>query len=277
MRTSKSRIGEKYGKLTIIREVEPIICSNGQKRRRFLCKCDCGNEKIVGFPNLCSGNTASCGCNYKEAAVRLRGKYNSGLLDSKLYGVWAGIKQRCYDPNKEHFDCYGGRGITVCDEWKDDFLTFYDWAINNGYQKGLTIDRINVNGNYEPNNCRWVDKKQQANNKRTNVFLTLNGERHTIMEWSEILRINVGTLQQRKYLGWSDEDILTKPVPKHNYHKGHNGRTPVVLLDEDGNVIAEYNSVKEAAETNGLKYNSVSCYLRGVQKTCFGYKFKYKG
>lgn len=275
MKISKSKIGERYGKLIIISEVEPTACSNGQRRRKFLCKCDCGKEKIVSFPNLCSGNTTSCGCNYKEAA-KLRSKYNQGLLNSKLYGVWAAMKQRCYDPNKEHFDCYGGRGITVCNEWKDDFLVFYNWAINNGYQEGLTIDRIDVNGNYEPNNCRWIDNKQQANNKRTNVFLTLNGECHTIMEWSEKLGINAGTLQQRKHLGWSDEDILTRPVYKYNYHKKCNGKSPVLLLDENDNIVSEYSSIKEAAEANGLKYNSVSCYLRGVQKDCFGYKFKYK-
>lgn len=123
------------------------------------------------------------------------------------------MKGRCQNPNNDAYKCYGGRGISVCEEWQE-FIPFRDWALANGYQKGLTIDRINNNGNYEPSNCRWATRKEQANNRSTNCFLEFNGERKTFKEWSEITGISAKSISLRVNKGWNVERILTEPIVK---------------------------------------------------------------
>ena len=118
------------------------------------------------------------------------------------------MKQRCYNPNNRSYKNYGGRGITVCQEWKEDFQTFYDWAIANGYKKGLEIDRIDVNGNYEPDNCRWTTSKKNNNNRRNNVKIKIGREEHTVAEWSEITGIPRSTILERFRSGKPLEEIL---------------------------------------------------------------------
>lgn len=119
------------------------------------------------------------------------------------------MKQRCYNPNNKRYKDWGGRGIAVCSEWKDDFQTFYDWAMVNGYKEGLQIDRIDNNGNYEPNNCRWIDRKQQARNRRSNINYTINGKTRCILEWCEILGLKPKTVYQRiHYYNWTIEQAL---------------------------------------------------------------------
>lgn len=117
--------------------------------------------------------------------------------DTRLYCIFGAVKSRCYNKNNKRYKDYGGRGIAVCDEWKDDFMSFYNWAILNGYNDTLTIDRIDVNGNYEPSNCRWVTPKQQARNRRSNRNYTINGETHCLKEWCEIVGLNYRTVQYR--------------------------------------------------------------------------------
>lgn len=138
--------------------------------------------------------------------------YKHGLKGTRLYRIWNGIKNRCFNPNYHRYSDYGGRGIKVCDEWKNDFQSFYDWSMSNGYSDNLTIDRINNDGNYEPSNCRWVGLKVQANNSRHCNNIQFNGEVHSISEWARITGIPRYTLNNRinKY-GWSIEDSLTKP------------------------------------------------------------------
>ena len=126
------------------------------------------------------------------------------------------MKQRCYNPNKPQYKDWGGRGITICDEWLNDFMAFYDWAMSNGYQDNLTIDRIDNNKGYEPSNCRWVDHKIQNRNKRNNRNYTINGETHCLTEWCEILGLNRGTVKNRLRYGWSIEqslELIKKEVP----------------------------------------------------------------
>ena len=129
------------------------------------------------------------------------------------------MRQRCYLPTSTEYNKYGGRGIRVCDEWNNDFIPFMEWALSNGYEKGLTLDRIDVNGNYEPTNCRWITHREQQNNKTDNVLLTLDGITHNLREWSEITGTNYQTLQGRVRRGWSDEDVLTKPINKRYSHR----------------------------------------------------------
>ena len=152
--------GKRFGRLKVIK----YYGSNKNGRALWLCQCDCGNTKVVLGNSLLSKLTFSCGCYNKEYSKELHSKHN--MSSSKLYKVWGGMKTRCYNKNFIYYCNYGGRGIKVCDEWKNDFSKFYKWAINNGYKEGLTIDRINNDGNYEPNNCRWVTRAEQNRNKR---------------------------------------------------------------------------------------------------------------
>ena len=129
------------------------------------------------------------------------------------------MKTRCYNPSSNKYHAYGARGIKVCDEWKNSFKKFKEWALSNGYGDNLTIDRINNDGNYEPSNCRWVTNKQNTNNTRKNRVITYNGETHTMSEWCEILRVKLGTLSARIYRGWSLEDVKKKPIRKQLPHQ----------------------------------------------------------
>lgn len=208
--------GDRYGRLVIIKEVEPRIYKT-YKDRRVLCQCDCGNTNIVSFHQLRNGRISSCGCYKNELMSRIgkeRLKYDKEKTSSKLYSIWHGMKCRCNTNSSGSYDRYGAKGVAVCSEWNDDFTLFYDWAMSNGYSDGLTIDRINYNGIYEPSNCRWVDYKTQANNRRTNVRIEYNGENHTLAEWSRILNINKATLYNRRKMGWSDEMILSTPIKR---------------------------------------------------------------
>lgn len=155
--------GERYGKLVVLEEAAPIYSKTGKMIRRWKCRCDCGNIKIVRHGDLRNGSTVSCGCyNYeKEPAARTHGYSNT-----KLGKVFEGMKQRCNNPNNKNYEKYGGRGIKICTEWLNNPKKFFDWAIKNGYKEGLSIDRIDVNGNYKPSNCRWAGNETQCINQR---------------------------------------------------------------------------------------------------------------
>lgn len=152
--------GQRFGRLVAL----DFAGYDNNKKGMWRCKCDCGNEVVVRTNGLTSGNTKSCGCLRKIN----NGKRTHGMTRTRLGSIYIGMKQRCFNPKTEHYSCYGGRGITICDEWlgKDGACAFFEWAKSNGYKEGLTIDRINVNGNYEPSNCRWVDMHVQALNRR---------------------------------------------------------------------------------------------------------------
>ncbi len=197
--------GQRFGRLTAV-EYAGQGKTNGYL---WKCKCDCGNETIVYGYALKSGNTKSCGCLWKEVT---RAKSTThGMKHTKLYNVWCGIKKRCYYEKNANYKDYGARGICVCDEWQK-FEPFMEWALANGYKEELTIDRIDTNGNYCPENCRWVDRYTQANNKTNNKYLTFNGETHTFAEWSRITSIPYETLRWRTIRGWSSQRALTEPI-----------------------------------------------------------------
>lgn len=204
-----SIIGQRFGRLV----VTSINRKNGQTFCE--CNCDCGNTKTVRRGQLTSGDTISCGCYHKEHNSEFGKKH--GLSKHPLYTVWSGIIQRCTNQNAENYKRYGGRGITVCDEWKNDFKSFYDWASSNGYLKGLTIERINNDQGYTPDNCRWATISEQANNKRKNHFFTYNDITHTIAEWSRILNVNAETLRYRVM-----HDNLVDFEHFYNYGGEHN-------------------------------------------------------
>jgi len=192
-------IGQRFGKL----EVVNFAGVNKFNKALWYCKCACGGEKIAIGTTLRSGRIISCGC--------LEGYHTHGFSRSKICRVHYGMLSRCYNTKDKSYKDYGGRGIKVCNEWKEDFMLFYEWAKNSGYDEALTIDRINVNGDYCPENCQWVSLAENNKNKRNTHRLTLNGETKTLTDWGRALNIPLGRLYERLYLGWSDEDILTRP------------------------------------------------------------------
>ena len=133
----------------------------------------------------------------------------------RLSRIYSMMKQRCYNSKMPNFKYYGARGIAVCDEWRNDSQSFYQWAILNGYKEELTLDRIDNSGNYEPSNCRWVTAKEQSNHRSNNIILSFNGENHTISEWSEITGIKQHVIRNRLIRGWSIENVLTRKVGKY--------------------------------------------------------------
>lgn len=197
--------GQKFGRLTII-SLHHISNKFDGKRKRvryyYLCKCECGKEKVILKDNL-GRLTNSCGCISKQLAKKRLLKH--GLCNTRLYDIWESMKQRCFYENSISYRNYGGRGITVCDEWKQSFIAFYKWATSNGYQENLTIDRINLDGDYEPTNCRFITMKEQGRNKRNNRVIEYRGESHCISEWAEKMKIKKTTLYQRLKNGWDVE------------------------------------------------------------------------
>ena len=188
----KDLTGQRFGRLTVI---ELVKINN---RSHWLCKCDCGKETLAQGGYLISGHKKSCGCLHDDLSRERLTKMNEthGESKTRLYKIWSDIKKRCYCKTFWAFDRYGGRGIKLCEEWHD-YPTFRDWCINNGYAENLTIDRIDNDGNYQPDNCRWVDRKTQANNKSNVRHITYKGETKTISEWAEIVGVNRQTLYSR--------------------------------------------------------------------------------
>ena len=198
-------IGTKFGHWTVIGE--PIRDKNGY-HKKYLCECDCEKhtQRYVDSQNLKRGKSISCGCVTAECTRKRRTKH--GEAGTRLFYILVNMKERCFNPNSNAYKNYGERGIVVCQEWMHSYECFRDWELKNGYSDDLTIDRIDVNGNYEPTNCRWATNKEQCNNKRNNQLITYNGETHNTAEWSDILGIKKQTLQSRIDRGYPIEDIL---------------------------------------------------------------------
>jgi hypothetical protein len=199
--------GEKYGRLTLVKET---VCT--PKKHKWLCRCDCGNYTEVSIYLLKSGECKSCGCLRNEVATeRCYSMARHNMSRTRIYRVWSGMIGRCKNSNNKDYKNYGGRGISICDEWLD-FMNFEAWAMKNGYADELTIDRIDVNGNYEPSNCRWIPISEQQKNRRSSVLVEHNGETHCLKEWAKITGIPYSALLGRKHKRWSVSKMFETPV-----------------------------------------------------------------
>lgn len=194
-RKLKSLIGKRFNHLTITKE--GFVDSSG--RRHVGCKCDCGNNKFVRYDSLKNNNTVSCGCFSKKLSSFKLKKYltKHGESKTRLYKIWTGMIFRCSSLKDKD---YGKRGIIVCPEWVKSYVSFKEWSCHNGYKNNLTIDRINVNGNYEPTNCRWITQREQQDNRRNTLWITFSGKTKTLSGWASELGIKYHTLYQRLFL-----------------------------------------------------------------------------
>lgn len=199
-------IGMKSGMMTLVEDAGIVRDKNGKPRHKVVCVCDCGVVKNVDWDNFRSGKSTSCGC----ATIRSNSNRQKthGESHTKLYNVWCSMKRRCDLKTQRAYKDYGGRGISVCDEWKNDYTSFRDWALSHGYAEGLTIDRINNNGNYEPSNCRWVPFSVQCNNRRSNILVDHNGESHSVAEWCRILNLSDTMIYQRIQSGMAGDRAI---------------------------------------------------------------------
>lgn len=205
--------GMRFGRLVVLhRDFE-----RKKDETRWICKCDCGAVKSINGISLKKGRTKSCGCLQAELVTKRCRIYEDS--DKRLRSIWRGMKERCFRKENISYSLYGGRGITVCEEWVKSFMAFREWALKNGYAENLSIDRTDSNGNYCPENCRWVTAKEQSNNTRRNVFITYKEKTMTVSEWAEITGIKKETLADRKRRGWSDSDCIEIPVVKGNNQK----------------------------------------------------------
>lgn len=184
--------GQRFGRLFVLeRKSIDFNFSNGthHKKIKYICKCDCGTIKEVSSNSLIKGYTTSCGCYQKEILSNMSSKH--GQSGTRLYNIWCNIKNRCTNKNNKSYKDYGERGITVCNEW-NNFEKFMKWALENGYTDELTIERIDVNGNYCPDNCKWIPKSEQANNTRRSIIVEIEGEKKSLSQWIRLMNLEYG-------------------------------------------------------------------------------------
>lgn len=204
--------GTRYGKLTVVDTGRTV-----NKVKMSLCQCDCGTFTVVSNAHLISGHTTNCGCSHFEENEEKK-KQRESNYRHPIYQAWRSMRERCYSPNAQQYHNYGARGIIVCEAWRKSFKAFQQWALNNGWKKGFSLDRVNNDGNYEPTNCRWTDNVTQGRNRRTNVLLTYKGETKTVADWAEVTGLYYTTILERIRKGWSPEDVIEKP--KRAYNRG---------------------------------------------------------
>lgn len=202
-------IGNRYGRLLI----KDYAGKNSQKKTQWLCICDCGVEKIISSADIKAEKIVSCGCHKNESASKRFSTHK--LCKSSEYSSWAAMINRCTNKKLRDYKNYGGRGIVVCDRWRDSFEDFLLDMGNKPSQKH-SIDRIDVNGNYQKSNCRWADDFQQARNARSNIVIEFNNKKMVLSEAAEIYGINYGTLISRYRKGWTVDEMLTIPASYHN-------------------------------------------------------------
>ena len=215
---AKNLTGKRFGRLKVISQAP-----TENQRTMWNCLCDCGNKKVLPCYVLTRGLVRSCGCLQKDTARKLKTKH--GGKNTRLYNIWRDMKERCYNPQNPSYIYYGNKNVSICNEWLNDFGKFRCWAKENGYAKNLTIDRIDVDGDYCPENCRWTDMFTQENNRTNNIKIFYNGKEYTLLQLSQISVVSYKTLHQRLFMyKWDVEKAVTTPsrIKKRNKKKGDN-------------------------------------------------------
>ena len=203
--------GQRFGRWTVLKRCD---APEGNNRVYWMCECDCGNTRAVSGSMLKAGRTNSCGCLNRDKVIERNATQHAihRMTDTKLYKTWTGIKNRCYNQKSSHYLNYGKRGISMCEEWRNSFVAFHRWCCDNGYRAGLSIDRINNDGNYEPDNCRWATRDVQANNRRSVVYIEHANTTMSMSEWARSKKMSVQLLRYRLKAGWPIEKALETPV-----------------------------------------------------------------
>jgi hypothetical protein len=239
-----------------------LVLENAKEDGYWKCVCDCGTTSTVHYTSLLRGTTKSCGC-FAIDLLKERNKASGThhMTNTRLHNIWDTMKARCHRQNSKDYKNYGARGITVCEEWRNKFENFYQWAIDNGYEEYLTLDRKDVNGNYEPTNCRWATTKEQGNNTRYNRYITINGETNTIAEWSQITGIGPKALRYRIESGWDEKDLLL-PVGVHKVY---------ITVGNETKTIKEWSREKGISDTviskrykSGIRGEDLFAYNRKI-------------
>lgn len=209
-------IGQQFGYWTILREDTEREEKDNRKIKYCICRCKCGTVKSVNFNNVTRGLSKSCGC-YKQETTRSRSRKH-GKTGTRLYQTWINMRRRCYEKTNKRYKNYGGRGITVCDEWQGEkgFVKFSEWAMRTGYDETAkygtcTLDRIDYNGNYCPENCRWVTIQEQNVNRTNNVYVTYAGITMTLKEWADYFEEDQSLFHGRYENGWDKKRIIEQP------------------------------------------------------------------
>lgn len=249
----QSYLGKKYNRLTVI-DFKSVRGNHAHAKLHWewVCRCDCGNVGVFLPSRVRSGHTKSCGCYKSDLTIERNKKTKTvhGGKNTRLYTIWNGMKLRCYNKNNKDYPNWGGRGIRICDDWRSDFSEFRNWAVANGYSDELTIDRIDVNGDYSPTNCRWIPLCEQAKNTRATRYVIYRGEKTTVFELAEKFGMNYFTLYQRIfYDGWSVERAVEEKVKPTHTALGDRCRAQGISLETVRSRIKRGWSEDEAVMT----------------------------
>lgn len=261
-------IGKKFNRLTVLDEEVRRIGKYNKCVHFFKCQCDCGKITHTRKFYVIHGRVKSCGCYSREKVAERNLKHGQAKhgKNTNLYRRWVSMRSRCKCEFPSIYKNYGSRGISVCKEWDKSFEAFAEWAINNGYREDLTLDRIDVNGNYEPDNCRWITNAEQQNNRRDNVIIEIDGEEHNITEWIRLKGLNEGTIKCRIYgYGWDPKEAITTPVLTEK---------KVVAIFPDGSEKI-FDSANAAASELSVNAKTIRCACLGKPKTYHGIVWKY--
>ena len=248
----KDLTGQIFGKLTVI-GISKKVQSGKRIRYYWKCKCECGKYHDVRTDSLISGNIQSCGCLHKEQAIKNVSLHHSHKQSgSRLYGIWRKMKDRCLNENVPCYSRYGGRGIDICDEWKNDFEAFLKWALENGYNEHLTIDRKDNSKGYSPDNCRWATNKEQSRNRRSNIVVSYKGKEMTLIEAAEKSALSYSALSARWHRGIRGEELFAEVIVQ--------GKKREVLYQ--GKIV----TLKELSELTGININTLKTRYRAGKR-----------
>lgn len=269
-------VGSRFGRL-VINDMRRDYSNPDSKRQTLYayCECDCGNVRRVNWYALKSGQTVSCGCRMREAAAENRAasavlsERNGTRINGKatrLYRIYRGIKTRLYNPNVQEYPRYGGRGLDMCGEWRNDFQSFRKWALRNGYSDLLTIERVDNKKGYYPSNCIWATPKEQGKNTKKTVYVEYNGKREKLLDLTERFGLSHNLVWERIHkLGMSVEEAIARPPRIKNL--------PVYQYSLGGIYLKKHASIKEAASITGVNPSNIRACVSGANKSAGGYRW----